>query len=146
EDPEFSIRINKSWGKNFNRTYSKTKLAKAKTATASFDSTSIEGKEKKHFFKLIRNNNEYKFYIDNEYERLFENESFSLKISIDIFSLRGLTREDIPKIYHDSPRNRIVPIIYINNCLFDNYTMYNPEINAFSSNAEVFRQQTGKIE
>lgn len=146
EDPEFSIRINKSWGKKFNRTYSKTKLAKAKTATTLFDSTSIEDKEKKYFFKLIRSNNEYKFYIDKEYERLFENESFSLKMSIDIFSLRGLTREDIPKIYHDSSRNRIIPIIYINNCLFDNYTMYNPEINAFSSNADVFRQQTGKIE
>lgn len=146
EDPEFSIRINKSWEKKFNSTYSKAKLGKAKLATALFDSTSIESKGEKYFFKLIRSNNEYKFPIDKKYEQLFEIENLSLKISIDIFSLRGLSREDIPKIYHDSSRSRIIPIIYINNCLFENYTMYNPEINAAKSNDYVFRQQTGKIE
>lgn len=149
EDPDFHIIINKSWKKTFNSAYSVEKLKKAKLATALFDSTSMinfNSKEKKYFFKLIRNNNEYTFPIDKEYEKLFKIENFSLKMSIDIFNLKGLSRKDIPKIYHDSSRNRIIPIIYINNCLFDNYTMYNPEINAAKNNTDVFRQQTGKIE
>ncbi|MBE9908983.1 ATP-binding protein [Enterococcus casseliflavus] len=146
DDPEFNIEIKKSWSKENNKIYPKSKLENAKTAIALFDSTTEKNSKNKYLFKIIRNDNEYMFPIHEKYNQLLDNESLSLKINIDVYNLQGLSRKNIPIIYHDSPRNRVIPIIYINNCLFDNYTMYNPEINAAKSNTDVFRQQTGKID
>lgn len=149
EDSDFNITINKSWEKGLISAYSNKNLNKAKLATALFDSISMinfNNKENPYFFKLVRNCKEYTFPIDKKYEKLFKIENFSLRVHIDIFNLKGLSRKDISPIYHDLSRKRITPVIYINNCLFDNYTMYNPEINAAMTNTYVFRQQTGKIE
>jgi len=149
DDPDFQIEIKKSWGSNFNESLSELKLEEAKQVNAYFDSMkslNLDGESKKYFIKLTRNSNEYQVPIEAKYEKLFDIKGFSMRINIDIYSLKGLSRKDVPKLYHDTPRNRIIPIIYINNCLFDNYAMYNPEINASENNKFVFRQQTGKID
>lgn len=149
EDPDFKIIINKSWGNNFKKTISTSKLEEVKWAVANFNSNKmydIVRGSKEYFIKLIRNNNEHKIMIDKKYNQLFDNDEFLLKINIDIYNLKGLDKNIVPKLYHDIKEKRIIPLIYINNSLFDNYTMYNPNINAAKNNSYVFRQQAGKIE
>ncbi|MBC1481146.1 ATP-binding protein [Listeria seeligeri] len=147
EDPEFNIEVKTSWGKNVSDKSEELDIDRMKIVTAEFDSKKmIDSKNRKYFMKLIRNNNAYQINIEDKYSALFEKKEFELRINIDIFNFRGTNKNVVSKLYHDNPRNRIVPIIYINNSLFDNYTMYNPDINARKNNSIVFRQQAGKIE
>lgn len=147
EDSEFSIEVSTSWKRDFPDENEQSNIENLRMITALFDSKKmIDSKTGKYFVKLIRNNDEYPLFIDDKYAALFDKKDLELKIAIDIYNFRGTNKNVVSKLYHDNSRDRIVPIIFINNSLFDNYTMYNPEINTRKNNSLVFRQQAGKIE
>lgn len=145
DSPDINVEITKSWDTKNIQPKDITKLDKAKIALALFDSKLMKKKDGKYFFELVRKGNKRPFCIDSKFNELFDNEDIKLNMDISVYSLKGISKKHLPDIYYDSVNNRLVPLIYINKCLFDNYTLYNSEINSSKSNKQVFRQQIGKI-
>ncbi len=145
DSPEINVEIKKSWDEKNTGSNDITRLDEAKIASALFDSKLMKNKNGNKFFKLLRNGNEYKFEIDKKFNEFFDNENIKVNIDISVYNLKGLSKKHLPDIYYNSVNDRVVPLIYINKCLFDNYTLYNSEINSSKSNKQVFRQQVGKI-
>ncbi len=75
--------------------------------------------------------------------KLLANENFKLKIDIKVFNLKGSSVKSAPEIYLEN--NKLKPLIYINDVIFETSELYNIEINASRKVSEVFRQQIGKI-
>lgn len=147
KDKEFSISIIRTWETEEDTEENSEiikKLENAKIAEIKFDSK--EKKEKGYTICLNYNGSSYKIPVDSKYNKLLNLKDLSVKIKVNIYSLKGTSKKIIPMIFHTDPGDRIVPLMYINHSLFDNYTMYNPEINTAINNTFVFRQQTGAIE
>lgn len=147
-DDNFKININKSWGETVNSFVPSEKLENARMLLATFDSTnmfSMEKNNKKYYIKLTRGNQEFKEIVDQRYNKLLEIDGLFVLFDINIYSLKGLGIANVPQIFHLEKSKKIVPLIYINNSLFDNYALYDTDINAKSGNNLVFRQQTGII-
>ena len=144
-DSAFNIQILKN-GINPVYTRSSPDLENSKLALATFDSRYKTSD--KYLIKLNRNGRETTILIADKFTELFETDDFSLEMEINFYqfgSKSGLNRNNVSRLYHDREKKRLIPLIYINNSLFDNYTMYNPEINTSRHNTLVFRQQTGEI-
>ena len=125
DSPEINVEIKKSWDEKNTESNDITRLDEAKIASALFDSKLMKNKNGNRFFKLLRNGNEYKFEIDEKFNEFFDDENIKVNIDISVYNLKGLSKKHLPDIYYDSVNDRVVPLIYINKCLFDNYTLYN---------------------
>lgn len=131
------------------------KVVNDKNPTKDFESTKIA--EFKYssiqdylHYRIIYDNEEYPYSIlegDPEYLKLIKREDFKINISINVYSFKNtkINTKNAPRVYYYSDYNRIKPLVYINDSLFEDNNIYNTEINASRSSKYVFRQQTGII-
>ena len=114
---------------------------KFKIANSYFDSSSNKIIVQKYSGSNKENNFE-QFEMTNE---LLKNSNFILDVNIDFFKFSGGGGiKQAPNAYIHG--NRLSPLIYINNVLFDvDSKLYDPEINMSQRNIYVFKQQIGKI-
>lgn len=131
------------------------KVVNDKNPTKDFESTKIA--EFKYssiqdylHYRIIYDNEEYPYSIlegDSEYLKLIKREDFKINISVNVYSFKNtkINTKNAPRVYYYSDYNRIKPLVYINDSLFEDNNIYNTEINASRSSKYVFRQQTGII-
>lgn len=142
DDDSFKIRLYVDGENKGNEEISPdSTFLKFKIANSYFDSSSKKVIVQKYNGSNKENNSE-QFEIKNE---LLKNSNFILDVNIDFFKFSGRGGiKQAPNAYIHG--NRLSPLIYINNVLFDvDSKLYDPEINMSQKNIYVFKQQIGKI-
>jgi len=78
--------------------------------------------------------------------KLFNCPSKDFNITLELFSfkLKSGDTKKIDRLFH-SPKEILTPLIYINDNMFNNYTLYDPDINRKSGNKKGLPQTIGYI-
>lgn len=143
-DNKFTINIQIDDQPMKNDKEATNKFKAAKIAEFKYSSRKDDSINKK--FELIIDGNKKFYSIPDEYDRLIQVKGFKIIFDIDIYSFKHSVKvKDAPKLYYYSKWNRIKPLIYVNDSIFDDEDLYNIEINASKKGSYVYRQQTGKI-
>ncbi|SEO87355.1 Histidine kinase-, DNA gyrase B-, and HSP90-like ATPase [Amphibacillus marinus] len=70
---------------------------------------------------------------------------YFLNIDIQIYDLTGGRRININPLFHKSSEGQLTPLLYVNNNLFNNYSIFNPEVMKAVKYERVLPQMIGYI-
>ena len=71
--------------------------------------------------------------------------NFSIKFEIFVYKFPPNGTKKIDSLFIEPKKNKVTPLIYINNNLFNNYTLFDPEINRSKKSSESLPQMIGLI-
>lgn len=71
--------------------------------------------------------------------------NFSIKFEIFVYKFPSGGTKKIDSLFIEPKKNKVTPLVYINNNLFNNYTLFDPEINRRKKSSESLPQMIGLI-
>lgn len=109
-----------------------------------------KGREYDIFYvKIIPTTREVKMYYHDSHVDTFsipyEGEKFKLEGEILILNLTGKKGKDITNLFWNANKS-LSPLIYVNNSLFDDWTLFDPEIRRKYRSTESFAQMIGYLD
>ncbi|MCG4437254.1 ATP-binding protein [Erysipelothrix rhusiopathiae] len=149
-DDKFSIVINPLWdeqiGKDIKKNLEFTNHEKKIISTLSFDSREMYDPNKKVFYYNQEvGDQKITYQLPKEINQLLESSSIHANINLNVYKfVAGDVKKSNPLFINDKG-DGITPILFINNCYFDNQDFYDANINASTKTDRTFRQQTGII-
>lgn len=86
----------------------------------------------------------YNGYLIKESEFKFDSKLYTLDLELIIFQLHAYEKSKINKLFYN-PQDELTPLIYINDNLFNNYDLFNPDILKYMKSGLVLNQMIGYI-
>ena len=83
-------------------------------------------------------------YLIEELDYKHDRNDYKLEIEIMIFEFKPYQKQHISPLY-DNPDGDLTPLIYVNNNLFNNFTIFNPNIMRNIKTKQVLPQMIGSI-
>lgn len=139
DDPDFSITVLLDGKVTANDKNDTPRFAKCRIASLAFDS------QLENTLELTVGTTSKKVKIPTKFEPLLKLSGFRIQFSLNYYNLQGVGVDAAPKLYLNQQDHKLAPLIYVNDSLFEDSSLYNIEINAKTKSSTVFRQQTGKI-
>lgn len=87
----------------------------------------------------------YNNHLIMEEQFVYDSSKYKLAAELVIFQLAPYVKNGIDKLYWN-PRNDLTPLIFVNDNLFNNYDLFEPNIMKNIKNDLVLNQMIGKIE
>ncbi|MDP5885716.1 ATP-binding protein [Streptococcus mutans] len=75
----------------------------------------------------------------------FNSNKYSIDMDLVAYSLKAKGKSSIDSLFYNPNTNELTPLIYINNNLFNNYTLFNTELMTTKKYSEVLKQLIGYI-
>lgn len=75
----------------------------------------------------------------------FNSSKYSVDMDLVAYSLKAKGKSSINSLFYNPNTNELTPLIYINNNLFNNYTLFNTELMTTRKYSEVLKQLIGYI-
>ncbi|WP_165329545.1 ATP-binding protein [Streptococcus tangpeifui] len=75
----------------------------------------------------------------------FNSSKYSVDMDLVAYSLKAKGKSSINSLFYNPNTNELTPLIYINNNLFNNYTLFNTELMTTKKYSEVLKQLIGYI-
>ena len=75
----------------------------------------------------------------------FNSSKYSIDMDLVAYSLKANGKSNINSLFYNPNTNELTPLIYINNNLFNNYTLFNTELMTTKKYSEVLKQLIGYI-
>lgn len=144
-DEHFQINLSINNNKVVNNVEPENDFKKAKIAEFRYNSLNNK-MNYNNKFQIIYKNKIYYYDIPEKYKHLLTLDGFQIKIAIQVYKLgvkKGIKVIDAPKLFYFTNKQKINPLLYINNAIFNDDNIYNVEINSRKSSKHVFRQQIG---
>lgn len=122
----------------------KKELSSKEIANVKFTKQMYNHEMNQYYFQIDMKN-KYDVEIDQAFNALLDNDYFDIKIDLDVYKLVKNDIKKFPDYYKDEKLRMIQPQIYFNNSYFDDFGLYNVEVNSSEKSDKIFRQQIGLI-
>ncbi|MGD7061611.1 ATP-binding protein [Bacillus altitudinis] len=106
----------------------------------------------KQLFRVKYNDTDEKIVFNYRGKKIYEvnypfigYRKYSLNIDIQIYNLTGGRRANINPLFHKSSDGQLTPLIYVNNNLFNNFSIFNPDVMKAVKYESVLPQMIGYI-
>lgn len=75
----------------------------------------------------------------------FSSERYTLSIDLMSYSLKSRGKEKINSLFYNINTNELTPLLFVNQNIFNNYTIFNTEIMTVKKYSDIFKQLIGFI-
>ncbi|MBU8608380.1 ATP-binding protein [Bacillus pumilus] len=106
----------------------------------------------KQLFRVKYNDTDEKIIFNYKGKKIYEVDypfngyrKYSLNIDIQIYNLTGGRKTNINPLFYKSSDGQLTPLIYVNNNLFNNYSIFNPDVMKAVKYQSVLPQMIGYI-